>query len=136
MSCRSGSRSVFFAIIVLAAGTWMANAVRQKRSFLVWLGVLTCGLILVQGAYRHLTLDQQLQLWDQRGHRYVPSNSRGTFDTDYLAGVFLRKRGRSEDLLATDNIGAVGYVSGVRVLDTLGLVSRQVAERIYHGDRK
>jgi hypothetical protein len=72
--------------------------------------------------------------YSQHGHLYVPNNSIGTFEADYHAGMYLARTAKEGERLATDNIGAAGYFADLKVLDTYGLVSRDVAKSIFSGD--
>ncbi len=69
----------------------------------------------------------------QVGPLYVINNARGTLEADYAAGQYLAAHAAGADWLLTDNIGAVGYASGLPILDTYGLVTSQVSALVAHG---
>ena len=121
-----------FPILLIGVGYLLATATR--RGWRLAFGAVLFALTIAHttGVYQHLTIRENSS--NQRGHLYVPGNSRGTFETDFLAGQYLAENASAEDWLATDNIGAVGYLSKLRVLDFYGLVSREVAQAVHRHD--
>jgi len=103
----------------------------NKRSVLVVCGLL--GLLAAgQSVFQRVAAN-----WDsnsQGSYLYVKNNAIGTMQADYNAGLCLLASARRGDTLLTDNIGAVGFISGLRVLDSQGLVSDGVAQLIYRGE--
>jgi hypothetical protein len=71
--------------------------------------------------------------FSQHANLYAMNNSIGTYAVDYRAALFLRRQAAPGDRLATDNIGAAGLYSGMRIIDTAGLVDRGVAELRFAG---
>lgn len=69
------------------------------------------------------------------GYLYVSSSSIGTTETDEELGRFLARHGTPDQRLVTDNIGAIGYYSGLRVIDYNGLTDTAIAGYISRGRR-
>lgn len=69
------------------------------------------------------------------GYLYVAANSVHTTEADASIGRYLRDHGMPHDTVITDNIGAIGYYSGMVVVDVNGLVDPQIA-RLIHQNRK
>jgi hypothetical protein len=108
--------------LLLAAGACLARLPEAWRG--TGLGVSAL-LLAVQSMFHMSTATAEHK--SQVGHLYVINNARGTSETDARAGNYLARHARPGELLVTDNIGAVGYLSQLPVLDTYGLVSREVA---------
>jgi hypothetical protein len=67
------------------------------------------------------------------GYLYVSSSSIGTSETDAEIGHYLSEHATPDQQLVTDNIGAIGYYSKLRILDVNGLTDKNVAELIHQG---
>jgi hypothetical protein len=122
-------RMVLFTVPFLMIGVGRLVAAAKDMRLRKVVAITICGVLLIRAAWQMSEAPGRLH--DQRGHLYVPSNSVGTFQADYLAGVYLARHAQSDDWLATENVGAVGYYGGTRVFDSYGLVSREVAESIH-----
>ena len=116
-------RMLLFAVPLLMIGLGvLTSTVRDLRIRRV-LAIAGLGALLVIAVRQMVSAPGQLT--GQRGHLYVASNSVGTFQCDYPAGLYLAQHGYPDDVLATDNIGAVSYYGGTRIQDLLGLVNLQ-----------
>jgi hypothetical protein len=97
---------------------------------------IVCGLLALVVAAQSIFQGSAAQ-WDpysQGGYQYVKNNAIGTMEADYNAGLCLLAIAHRGDTLLTDNIGAVGFISGLRVLDSQGLVSDRIGQLIYRGE--
>jgi hypothetical protein len=65
----------------------------------------------------------------------VSANGVHTAEADAPVGRYLNENGLPTDTVVTDNIGAIGYFSGMVIIDVSGLVDPEIAALI-HGDRK
>jgi arabinofuranosyltransferase len=115
--------------LMLAAGACFARIPPSWRGVAVGAGM---SLLVVQSMRQMSTTSGEY--FSQDGHLYVVNNARGMFETDARAGEYLAAHARPGDLLVTDNIGAVGYLSRLPVLDAYGLVSREIATLLARGD--
>jgi hypothetical protein len=69
------------------------------------------------------------------GYTYVSSNAVHTAEADIPIGEYLREHGSADDTVVTDNIGAIGYYSGMVIVDVLGLVDPAIAALIHDGQK-
>lgn len=154
------SRALPFAVTGLALATYVTlvgGDVLTQRFFLTLVPILIIGFMLalnifltgrggyvapvVIGLLLAVVLTQSMYQYreakrepiSQVGHLFVKNNSIMTTEADYAAGVYLARHAAPGEVLLTDNIGGVGYASGLRVIDSYGLVSPQIADLIFRG---
>lgn len=145
-------------ITIASYVVWVGGDVLIQRFSLWWFPVVIIGL--VAGLSRVIDTDQfnsrvliplvALLLSGQELHRmygatrpgsendgysYVSSNGVHTAEADAAIGMYLRTHGAPNDTLVTDNIGAIGYYSGMVIVDVLGLVDAQVASLIHESKK-
>lgn len=105
------------------------NRVIDSRAIFV---LLAC-LLAAQELHRMYCVTRALS--ENDGYVYVSANGIHTAEADAPIGRYLGKNGRVTDTVVTDNIGAIGYYSGMVIMDVNGLVDPEIAELI-HRDRK
>lgn len=155
-------RTIMWAgiLLVVIAGyaVWVGGDVLIQRFSLWWMPIVTLGLAagireivgtklldsrLVLPLIAMLLTGQELHRMytvtrpgsQNDGYAYVSSNSVHTAEADAPIGRYLREHGTASDTVFTDNIGAIGYYSGMVIVDVLGLVDSEVALLIHDGSR-
>ncbi len=114
-----------FQMIVAAMGVdWLLRGVQRRvnKSWVTGITAVLLTLLLVMGGM------WQLGAWANM----LAQNTKEIQDIDIALGTWLAENTEPDVLLAVDDIGAVTYFSGRRILDLHGLVSPEmwVAERL------
>ena len=106
-----------FQMIVAAAGAvWLVERIGTYRPALVrWLPAALLLLIVAAGVWR-------LPHWAQM----LGSNTKEILEIDVAVGEWLRDHAPPGATVAVDDLGAIGYLSGRRILDLQGLVSPEL----------
>ena len=86
-----------------------------RRRLRLALPILLIGLLLLGGVNR-------LPYWAEM----LGNNTREVQDIDVALGEWLAEQTRAESLIAVDDIGAIAFLSGRRIVDMNGLVSPEV----------
>ena len=108
----------------------VGRQVRQGLTpILVVLTMVVCGIEL----HRMYQVMRPNSGWE--GYLYVSANSISTMETDAEIGRFLAEHANPGQTLVTDNIGAIGYYGGLRVMDFNGLTDTAIARCIKQGRR-
>lgn len=155
-------RTMLWAGILLAliAGyvVWVGGDVLTQRFSLWWVPLVALGLaaglreiastglfnsrvalpllaLLLTGQELHRMYSVTRPGSENDGYTYVSSNAVHTAEADVPIGKFLRDHGAPGDTVVTDNIGAIGYHSGMVIVDVLGLVDPEIAALIHEGRR-
>jgi hypothetical protein len=113
----------------LAQGLSDASQLLSKRR----LAVAVALLLIVSGQELHRMYQVTRAGPGWEGYLYVSSSSIGTSETDAEIGHYLSEHATPDQQLVTDNIGAIGYYSKLRILDVNGLTDKNVAELIHQG---
>ncbi|MBI3661871.1 MAG: hypothetical protein HY234_02325 [Acidobacteria bacterium] len=145
---------ILFGLYFVAVG----GDILTQRFALFWLPFLMLGLALGLNLIRELiaragtalllvislaVAGQELHRMYQvtraatgsEGYLYVSASAIGTLETDAKIGRYVADHGEPDNVLVTDNIGAIGYYSGVTIRDVNGLVDKTMAGLI-HANRK
>jgi hypothetical protein len=106
-----------------AALPWLAERLKigpvhapRVRNAVVLLGVLA----LIAGCYRPMAYYEDFQQAMNAMHRSV--------------GIYLARQGHRDDLVAAEDVGYMGYYSGMKILDRDGLVSPEAIPYNLSGD--
>lgn len=113
----------------VAQGLSDASRLLGKRHLAA--GVALLLIVSGQELHRMYQVTRATPGWE--GYLYVSSSSIGTSETDAEIGHYLSEHATPDQQLVTDNIGAIGYYSGLRILDVNGLTDKSVAELIHQG---
>ncbi|MGE0454418.1 MAG: hypothetical protein AB7O37_23190 [Vicinamibacteria bacterium] len=106
---------------LLADGLRAARAWRPDAASRLAAAAGGLALLVALSAARPPASDPQVAIMRDQRDREIPDWS--------AAGLFLRGEARPGDAVALAPIGAVGYYSGLTVIDMLGLVDRHIARR-------
>jgi hypothetical protein len=147
-------------MVVAIAGyiIWVGGDVLIQRFSLWWMPLVVLGLaaglreiaqtrlldaktalcviaLLLTGQELHRMYSVTRPGSENDGYTYVSSNSVHTAEADVPIGKYLHAHGSPDDTVVTDNIGAIGYYSGMVIIDVLGLVDPEIASLIHDGDK-
>lgn len=143
-------------VAIAAYVVWVGGDVLTQRFSLWWMPLVALGLaaglreivstrlidhrvaipllaLLLTGQELHRMYSVTRPGSENDGYTYVSSNAVHTAEADIPIGKFLREHGAPGDTVVTDNIGAIGYYSGMVVVDVLGLVDPEIAALIHEG---
>lgn len=143
-------------LIIAAYVTWVGGDVLIQRFSLWWMPFLVLGIAAgLNGILPAVKRDTRLALSlvlvllgaqelhrmysvtrpgaESDGYTYVASNAVHTAEADVPIGRYLAEIGARIDTVVTDNIGAIGYFSGMVIVDVLGLIDPEIARLIHEG---
>lgn len=143
-------------VVIAGYIVWVGGDVLIQRFSLWWMPLVALGLaaglreiagtrlldhrvavpllaLLLAGQELHRTYSVTRPGSENDGYTYVSSNAVHTAEADVPIGRYLHDHGSPNDTVVTDNIGAIGYYSGMVIVDVLGLVDREVASIIHEG---
>lgn len=118
-SCGIANPSVSIAAAALAAALVILRR-RRERENRLW-ALFLCGALLLPRVHSHYQATKDFPLAKMLAYA--------------RAGEWLRRNAPPRSNLAAAEIGAVGYYSGMKIIDLAGLVTPDVAEDLASGDR-
>ena len=118
----TGINSIFLALVLFAGIVIASNWIQNQLKYKIVKRIIITGIV----AYSAILLIFK--------SGYYADNVRDINEIDKAVGIYLKEINSGADRLAVNDIGAIGYYSGMKILDLKGLVSPEIRSEMIVDD--